>query len=166
MALVPQNDPQFSNQGQLDWVALAKAPVTFTFESLARYSKAGVNTLTVVAGRAVCSSLIIPGHIEKSLLEQISRLPRIALYGKVAWFGFELQHVLQDLTENEGGVSCFALCGCLMHTYDSFYAAQVLRAFCKLNCPDIPSHYLPGFSRGNLFSKSAQGPSLAPSFRS
>lgn len=158
MALAPQSSPpSFAQQGTLDWVSLAKAPVTFTFESMARYSKAGVDTTTVVAGRAICSSFLLPPHVEKDILDTVEKLPRIALYGKVAWFGFGLKHVLQDLMERQGGIACVALCGCLMESYDSFFGTQVLRALCKIRCPHIPPELIPGIQPWQALLKICAG---------
>ncbi|MCJ1361017.1 hypothetical protein MMC16_000113 [Acarospora aff. strigata] len=158
MALAPQNNSGgFSQQGQLDWVALAKAPVTFTFEALARYSKAGVDSLTVVGGQAICSSFNLPPNVQHNVLDILEKLPRLSLYGKVAWFGFGLHHVLQDLTERDGGVACLALCSCLTESYDSFFGAQVLRALCKKRLPNIPSELLPGLRPWEALLKPCAG---------
>lgn len=69
MALVSQDGSSgLKHHAQLDWAALAKAPVTFTFETLARYSKAGVDSLTVIAGQTICSPSILPPNVQRDVL--------------------------------------------------------------------------------------------------
>ncbi len=123
--------PRFSNQGTLDWLALAKAPVNISLDVLTRYSKAGVDPSSVMAGQIVCSFIVMTPKAEKEVLEHLRKLPRVAMYGNVAKFGFGLQHVLEDLLQRDGGTSCLALCGCLTHSYDLFFGARVLRSLCE-----------------------------------
>ena len=134
--------PGFKQQGTIDWVALAKVPVTFSVEVLARLSKAGIDPFTVVAGQAVCSSFILPPRVHSEVVDHLSKLRRVSLYGKVAWFGFGLRHVLYDLVEKDEGVACLALCGCLSESYSPFLGAQVFRDLSR--CQNVPSELSPG----------------------
>ena len=111
----------FRQQGTMDWVALTQKPVQFSFNVLARYSKAGIDPLTVAAGQAACTSLKIPWQVQEEMLERMSKLPSVALYGNVAWFGFGLKHALFDLIDRDGGLECLTLCGCLAESFSNFY---------------------------------------------
>lgn len=131
-SLVPsQSSPNFAQQGQLDWVAVAQTPVAFTLEVLARYGKAGVDGLTVGVARAVCSQFDLKPAAQKRLDESISKLKTIHSFGKIAWFGFGLKHIIDDLLETEQGAACVALSGCLTACYDTDFASQVFRSICQ-----------------------------------
>ncbi|KUL84317.1 hypothetical protein ZTR_07580 [Talaromyces verruculosus] len=131
-SLVPsQSSPNFAQQGQVDWVAVAQTPVAFTLEVLARYGKAGVDGLTVGIARAVCSQFDLKPAAQKRLDESISKLKTIHSFGKIAWFGFGLKHIIDDLLETEQGAACVALSGCLTACYDTDFASQVFRSMCQ-----------------------------------
>lgn len=132
-SLVPsQSSPNFAQQGQLDWVAVVRTPVAFTLDVLARYGKAGVDALTVGIARAVCSQFDLKPAAQKRLEESISKLKTVHSFGKIAWFGFGLRHIIDDLLESEQGAACVALSGCLTTSYDTGYASQVYRCICQL----------------------------------
>jgi hypothetical protein len=131
-SLIPsQSSPAFAQQGQLDWVAVARTPVAFTLDVLARYGKAGVDALTVGLARAVCSEFDLKPATQKRLEESISKLKTVPSFGKIAWLGFGLKHIIDDLLETEQGAACVALCGCLTTCYDTYYASQVFRSICQ-----------------------------------
>lgn len=143
MAVVPHHESSaFSQQGSFDWVSLARAPLEISFNVLTRYSKAGVDPCTVVAGQAACSALVMPHQPKKEVLKQLSKLSKVKLYNGTVQVGFGLKHVLQDLVARDEGISCLAICGCLTQSYDNFYCAQVLRALCQQQ--KMPSDLVPG----------------------
>jgi hypothetical protein len=131
-SLIPsQSSPNFAQQGQFDWVAVARTPVTFTLDVLARYSRAGVDALTVGIARAVCSDFDLKPAAQKRLEASISKLKTVPSFGKIAWFGFGLKHIIDDLLETEQGAACVALSGCLTTSYDTDFASQVFRSICQ-----------------------------------
>ena len=152
---VANHSSGFVQQGTVDWVALARAPVTFSVDALARYSTAGIDVLTVTTGQRAFSSIALPSTVESNILDQLSKLPCVSFYGKVAWFGFGLRHVLYDLIDKEGGLAYLAICGCLGQSYDSFLGAQVLRAFCQ--CLDLPIDLQPGLQCWQALLKPCAG---------
>ena len=106
MALsAPDRSCGIATQGTVDWVALANTPVTFFIDVLARFSKAGIDPFTVATGQAAFSSIILPWKVQRDVLDHLSKLPCVSLYGKVAWFGFGLSHVLYDLIDKEGDLA-------------------------------------------------------------
>lgn len=132
-SLVPsQSSPNFAQQGQFDWVAVARTPVAFTLDVLARYGKAGVDALTVGIARAVCSQFDLKPAAQKRLEESVSKIKTVPSFGKIAWFGFGLKHIIDDLLETEQGAACVALSGCLTTCYDTEYASQVFRSICQI----------------------------------
>jgi hypothetical protein len=61
-------------------------PVQFSFNVLARYSKAGIDPLIVAADQAACTSLKIPWKTRQEVLERLSKLPCVEMYDQLAWF--------------------------------------------------------------------------------
>lgn len=155
MDLTPyRGSSEFTHQGTVDWVALARAPVTVSFDILARCSKAGVDASTVHAGQVIGSFFIIPQKAQQEVIDHLRRLSSVALYGNVAWLGFGLRHVLYDLLAKDGGISFLALCGCLTQSYSRFFGAQVLRALCQLK--NMPSELVPGILQWQSLLKSCE----------
>ena len=61
----------------------------------------------------------------------MSKLSCLTLYENVAWFGFGLKHALFDLIDRDGGLECLTFCECLAESFNTFYEAQILHAFCR-----------------------------------
>ncbi len=128
--LVPANThsgPSFAQQGQVDWVALSNHSVHFTVSVLARLSKAGIDPLTVVVGRALFHSAVLTPAVQKRVYEALSKLKAFSSYGEVLWFGFGVRHIIHELAATEQGITAIAVLAAMRVSYDSFYAAQLLR---------------------------------------
>ncbi|KAF2235405.1 hypothetical protein EV356DRAFT_500263 [Viridothelium virens] len=87
----------------------------------------------------------MPIKKKEMVLQRISNLPQVSLYGNVARIGFGLRHVLEDLVDTDEGLTGVALCGCLTASYSPFYAAHVLRSLCFSQ--NIPDEMLSGTKR-------------------
>jgi len=122
----PANTP-FAQTGQLDWVALSRMPVTYTLEVAARFCRAGVETVTILMGSAICSSFAFPPEGQAELMGSLSHSKGSSSYSKILWFGFGLKHIVHDLSTTEEGAACVAICTALATIYTPFQAAQVLR---------------------------------------
>jgi hypothetical protein len=127
-----QGGSEFSQQGSMDWVALSKSTMSYSVEMLARMSRANVDMITVVMGQVISSGFQLKPDAQKRLFESLSNLKSFASYGKVIWFGFGIKHVVKDLSETEQGAACVGLCACLSVSYDTYFAAEVLRELCKI----------------------------------
>lgn len=117
----------FQQQGSTSWDNLASSTVQFSVRVLSRMSRAGLEALTVTVGPALCSIFILEPKVQRHLGEILRKLKAFNSFGKVIWFGFGLKHIIADLTQTEQGLACVALCFCLTTSYDSFFAAKVLR---------------------------------------
>ncbi|RPA72097.1 hypothetical protein BJ508DRAFT_419651 [Ascobolus immersus RN42] len=144
MALVPSSlaaasaagGDGFVSQGSLDWVALSNTTYSASISILKRVSAEGVDSLTLVVGQALCSSyqLSIDGH--KRFDEAISKLASFSTFGKVAWFGFGIQHITRDLAETEQGQNLLVIAGCLADTCGARVASMILAALTRqMNAP-------------------------------
>ncbi|KAH8894184.1 hypothetical protein GQ53DRAFT_858827, partial [Thozetella sp. PMI_491] len=132
-ALAPTGGSDFSQQGSLDWVSLSKSSYNFALDLLVRLEHAGLSPATLVVASVASRSLTIKADAQKRLLDALSRLPSFSSYGKLVWFGFGIKPILMNLVEREEGIACVGLCACLSVSYDSFYAAKVLRELCIWN---------------------------------
>ena len=129
--LVP-TPARFQQQGSIDWVELSGRSVQFSVAVLARLSKAGIDPFTLQVGRAICSNFSLHPNAQDCISTAILGLKKYGSYGDVIWFGFGIKHVVTDLAETEEGLTLVALCAALSTTYDSLYAARVLRQLCCL----------------------------------
>ncbi|KAE8444043.1 hypothetical protein EG329_000911 [Mollisiaceae sp. DMI_Dod_QoI] len=118
----------FAQQGSVDWVSLSQSTMSFSIEVLSRFSRAGVEMITVAVGQAIFSRFNVPPDGKRRLAEAVAKLKAFSSYGNVLWFGFGIKHIVRILCETEQGAACAAISACLSVSYDSFLASQVLKA--------------------------------------
>ncbi|KAK0511982.1 hypothetical protein JMJ35_005110 [Cladonia borealis] len=124
--------PSFAQQGSVDWVAISNSSVQFSVAVLARLSRAGIDAFTLQFGRAICSSFSLEPHAQGRINDAIMKLKKYGSYQDIIWFGFGIKDVVTDLADTEEGLTLVALCAALVATYDSMYAATVIRELCVL----------------------------------
>ena len=133
-AVVPANQSSgFFQQGSVDWVALSNTTVGFSVAVLSRFSKAGIDLLTLQMGRAICSNFVLEPKAQEQISEAIRCLRRYGSYGDVIWFGFGIKEIVRDLADTEEGLALVALCAALSTAYDSYFISRVLRELCILS---------------------------------
>lgn len=123
-----QGGPNFAQQGSVDWVSLSNSTLGFSVEILSRFSKAGVEMITVAVGQAIFSTFVVPSAGQKRVTDAVAKLKVFSSYGNVLWFGFGIKHVVRTLCETEQGATCAAICACLSVSYDLSLGSQVLKA--------------------------------------
>ena len=119
--------PSFAQQGSVDWVALSNSSVQFSVAVLARLSRAGIDAFTLQFGRAICYNFSLEPHAQERIYHAIVSLKKYGSYKDIIWFGFGIKDVVADLADTEEGLTLVALCAALAATYDSMYAAMVIR---------------------------------------
>ncbi len=124
--------PSFAQQGSVDWVALSTSSVQFSVAVLARLSRAGIDAFTLQFGRAICYNFSLEPHAQERIYDAIVKLKKYGSYKDIIWFGFGIKDVVTDLADTEEGLTLVALCAALAATYDSMYAAMVIRELCVL----------------------------------
>lgn len=124
--------PSFAQQGSVDWVALSNSSVQFSVAVLARLSRAGIDAFTLQFGRAICYNFSLEPHAQERIYDAIVKLKKYGSYKDIIWFGFGIKDVVTDLADTEEGLTLVALCAALAATYDSMYAAMVIRELCVL----------------------------------
>jgi hypothetical protein len=139
--LVSAGSESFQQSGQLDWVSLSNTTFSFGLDVLVRLSKAQLDPATMAVSLITCNQFVIKPVAQKRIYDALLSLKSFSSYGKLIWFGFGIKPILTDLAETEPGMACVALCACMSMSYDSYYVAQVLREFCKLQ--ETPSHIIP-----------------------
>ena len=132
-SLVPSSgSSNFAQQGSVDWVALSGSSVQFSVAVLARLSKAGIDAFTLRFGQAICCNFALEPRAQEVVSEAICKTKKYPSYGDLMWFGFGIKDILTDLADTEEGLTLIALCAALSTTYDSTFAAQVIRELCVL----------------------------------
>ena len=104
----------------------------FSVAVLARLSRAGIDAFTLQFGRAICSNFSLEPHAQERIYDAIVKLKKYGSYKDIIWFGFGIKDVVTDLADTEEGLTLVALCAALAATYDSMYAAMVIRELCVL----------------------------------
>ena len=94
---------------------------------MSRFSKAGVEMITVAMGQALFSGFKVSPVGQKRLSDAVAELKAFSSYSNVLWFGFGIKHVVRTLCETEKGATCAGICACLSISYNSFFASKVLK---------------------------------------
>ena len=104
----------------------------FSVAVLARLSKAGIDAFTLRFGQAICCNFALEPRAQELVSEAIHKAKKYGSYGDLMWFGFGIKDIVTDLADTEEGLTLVALCAALSTTYDSTFAAQVIREICVL----------------------------------
>ncbi|KAH9871136.1 hypothetical protein J1614_006711 [Plenodomus biglobosus] len=132
-ALIPTGgrNQAFQQQGSLDWVALGNMQYSMSIAILGRLAKAGIDTLTVAFGQAICRRLPIGAHGEKVLREAMSRLTVRSCAADLLWFGIGVRHILHDLVQTSQGCALITLCAALTEGHSISVSALVMYEIAK-----------------------------------
>lgn len=137
----------FPQQGTVDWTSLGQMQFSASIAVLARLSSAGIETLTVAFGQAMCSKIHLgAAHGEKVLRDSLSNLKAFSSFGDVIWFGVGVRHILRDIVQTAEGASLVALCASLSETFSNEASALVLYEMAKLlrSSSDLSPAWLSG----------------------
>ncbi|KAI9699451.1 MAG: hypothetical protein M1836_003062 [Candelina mexicana] len=135
----------FAQQGQVDWVAFSDHTINFSIKVIARLSKAGIEPLTIVIGRAIGHRFILPADTQRRLDEALSGLETFPTLSKVLSFGFGIRHIVDSLRDTEQGAALVVLCASLGAFYPTFFCARVLQQLCKVS--ETPQELTPALSQ-------------------
>lgn len=111
----------FPQEGVVDWLSLGKITVSSTVAVMGRLSNAGLDPLTVTIGRVIASRFRLSRLGTHRLSTILASLPSVAGFGKVPWFGFGIQNIIQALATTEEGMSCVMLCASLTEVLHRSY---------------------------------------------
>lgn len=104
----------------------------FSVAVLARLSRAGIDAFTLQFGRSICSSFSLEPHAQERIYDVIVKLKKYGSYQDIIWFGFGIKDVITGLADTEEGLTLVAVCAALGATYETMYAARVVRELCVL----------------------------------
>lgn len=121
----------FAQQGTVDWTALGRMTYTTSIEVLARMSSAGIESLTVAFGQAMCAKILIGAHGEKVLMNSLNNLKAFSSFGDIVWFEVGVRHILRDIVQTSEGASLVALSAALSEAFTTQTAALVLYEMAK-----------------------------------
>ena len=124
-------------RGSIDWVSFSKSTVNFSIELLGRFSRAGVESLSVAVGQALFTQFNVPADAQMRLQRSASHLKAFSSASDLLWFGVGYKHLMRTLLETEQGSNLVAVSSCLMVSYDNKYSAAVLKSLChKSSMPE------------------------------
>jgi hypothetical protein len=153
----------FSQQGTIDWAALGQMQFSASVAVLGRLAAAGIDSLTIAFGQAMCCRIPLGVHGEAVLHESMKKLVAFSSFGNVIWFGVGVRHVLRDLVQTSQGSALVALSGALNEGYTARVSALVLAEIAKLS--GGPRDLTPSFTQwkglvevsGSVFNDSTLG---------
>lgn len=123
----------FSQQGQVDWVAMGNSVFSMSYSILQRFADAGIQPLTHHAGLAIATQFKLGEKGNQRVRDALDNLRVSYGFESVLWFGFGQKSFIRLLTERELGLNCAALCACLGETYGTSQAAQTLQNLWDVN---------------------------------
>ncbi len=126
----------FSQQGQVDWVAIGNSVFSMSYSILQRFADAGIQPLTHHAGLAISTQFKLSEKENQRVRDALDDLRISYGFESVLWFGFGHRSFLRLLTERELEANCAALCACLGETYGTPKAAELLQVLWEVN--DFP----------------------------
>ncbi|KAH8819786.1 hypothetical protein F5884DRAFT_26211 [Xylogone sp. PMI_703] len=135
-AIVPTGGGNFQQSGQLDWVSLSKSTFTFGLDVLVRLSKAKLDPATMAIGLITCNRFVLKAEAQKRIQPQILL---VLWKTHLVWVRNKAYRKGSCRNRARDGMRRFV---CMhVHSYDSFYVAEVLRELCKLQ--EAPQHVIP-----------------------
>lgn len=140
-----QNSGGMVQQGSIDWVALSKTTVNFSVELLARYTRAGVEPLTIAIGQALFMKSRLPTDAQRRLDLSVSKLKAYSSAANALWFGIGFKHLIRSLMETEQGAALVAVSSGLVVSYSCEFSAAVLKALCDKSL--LPEKLTPALSQ-------------------
>lgn len=140
-----QNSGGMVQQGSIDWVTLSKTTVSFSVELLARYTRAGVEPLTIAIGQALFVKSRLPTDAQRRLDLSVSQLKAYSSAANALWFGVGFKHLIRSLMETEQGAALVAVSSGLMVSYSCEFSAAVLKALCDKSL--LPEKLTPALSQ-------------------
>lgn len=122
-----------SQRGTIDWAALGQMQFSASVAVLGRLAAAGINSLTIAFGQAMCCRILLSVHGEAVLHELMKKLVAFSSFGNVIWFGVGVRYVLRDLVQTSQESALVALSGALSEGYTARVSALVLADIAKLS---------------------------------
>src|SRR4051794_10363756 len=125
----------FSSSGQLDWVALSHAPISYSTGVISRLANADVELVTVQTVTAIGSLFKFPPVGQNLLTESLSKISSVYAWGRVLSFGIGTKHIVRSLSDSEEGATCVAILAALTTAYSTNASACVMRELSLLYGP-------------------------------
>lgn len=152
----------FSQQGQLDYVAVGNSVLSGANLVLQRFADAGIQPMTHQAGLAISTQFRLGELGTQRVRDALSRIRPYHGFESILWFGFGHKSYLALLIDQELGLNCAALCACLGETYGAARAAQLLQALWRTY--DFPIDLEPSRSQYRALVSNCSGFLLSTPF--
>lgn len=158
----PVSQGGFHTQGSLSLVDLVAKPVQYTVGVLARLSAQGVDPYTLHVAHFIAGKFQIGPNRSRRIQAILSSLKCFSGYGKVLWFGFGVQSLVQILARSDQGRLWIALSSALSECYHEDLAAEILHEMVLTLKPE--GHLTPSVGEWLMIVKAFQGVVLASDF--
>lgn len=155
LAMRSSNSGDFSQTGQVDWVAFLRGTAEATVAILARLAGSGVDAVTILVAQKVMSTLRISMQGETDVTSALSALTAFGSFGDALWFGFGVKHVVKTLAQSREGLASIALCGALAESHSLEISAQTLSAYADLS--GVPRDLSPSVAQWKQLASTCSG---------
>ncbi|OAL02322.1 hypothetical protein IQ06DRAFT_304520 [Phaeosphaeriaceae sp. SRC1lsM3a] len=155
LAIRSSSGGNFSQTGQVDWVAFLRGTAEATVSILARLAGSGVDAVTILVAQKVMSTLRISTQGEMDVAKALSALNAFGSFGDALWFGFGVKHVVKTLAQSKEGLACIALCGALTESHSLESSAQTLSAYADLS--GVPRDISPSVAQWKQLASTCSG---------
>lgn len=148
------NNPEFTQQGSVDWVDLSRSSIQFSLGILSRLSAASVDPYTITVGHFLGNTFELSKTGRVNIENSLSRLKCFGGVSDVLWFGFGLRHLIRSLSGTEQGALLVALCAALSECFSDDPAAEILHEMTKQT---VKLRMLPAVSEWRALVKCCAG---------
>lgn len=128
----------------MDWVALSNTTFSASLALLGRYSRGGVDPLTIAIGQMIATQFTPSDEGNRRLVRAVQSCKGIASMGGTLWFGFGIKHIIHDLASTNHGLAFLGLLNVISETFTSSRSAELLYSLASaLGSPEElrPSHF-------------------------
>lgn len=119
-----QSSSNFAQQGTVDWAAESQTTFSASVAILSRFSRAGLQPLTVAIAQALSVNIPFGIHGEKRLNRAMSGLKAFGGLEDLIFVGFGVQHVLRVLVQTSQGASSVTLVASRTEGHSTMYASD------------------------------------------
>lgn len=159
---LPVAQAGFTTSGSLSLVDLATKPVQYSVDVLARISRAGVDSYTLVVGQALSQLFLLGKQGQSNVQNAIASLRCCSSVGDALYFGVGVEGFVRMLAKTTQGLTLVALAATLSECYPEDVVAQTLYEIVALI--HSPDRLTPSVNEWLNVVKACQGALATSSF--
>ncbi|KAI1171886.1 hypothetical protein F4777DRAFT_27836 [Nemania sp. FL0916] len=152
----------FSQQGSVDWVKLANAPVNLTVGVLSRLSRARLEAITYHAALLIFRPAELSDQGQIRVYDAIKKTESFPSLNKALWFGFGIKHIIHDFAESREGLACVGMCAALNEYFNIHSSSGIISELWKMK--KLPQDYTPALHQWSALIEACSGVLSATEF--